>query len=218
MPTELGELPFAEWLAPHDGAWLPGGDHDTVLFDGIRVQDAQAPGSRFLDCAFTGATLEGCGLRNGRFINVWAHETRLVGTDLTRSEWQDCALLGSVAAAVPLAGARLDRVVIRGCKLDGVNFRDGVLTDVTFEDCLLREVDFGGAALTRTSFPGSQLTETRLVGATLEEADLRGARLGVVIDPGSLRGAVVSPDQLPALAPLLADALGITVEDPTREG
>ncbi|XVQ14387.1 pentapeptide repeat-containing protein [Spirillospora sp. CA-255316] len=215
MPSTLEELPFAEWLVPHDGSWGPDGDHDTVRFGAVRVPDVNAPGSRFLDCAFTGTALEGGGLRRARFINVWAHELRLVGTDLAGSEWQDGALLGSVAAAVPFSGARLDRVTFRGCKLDGINFRDAELTDVVFEDCLLREVDFGGAALTRTGFPGSRLAATTFVGARLDQADLRGAELRITIEPSSLRGAIVSPDQLLDLAPLLAEALGIIVEDPS---
>ncbi|GAA2412957.1 pentapeptide repeat-containing protein [Actinomadura vinacea] len=214
VPGTLDELPFAERLVPHDGVWRPDGDHDTVRFGAVGVPDVDAPGSRFLDCAFTGTALEGGGLRRARFINVWAHELRLVGTDLAGTEWQDTALLGSVAAAAAFSGARLSRVTFRGCKLDGINFRDAELTDVTFEDCLLREVDFGGAALTRTGFPGSRLARTTLVGARLEQADLRGAELGITIEPGSLRGAIVSPEQLQDLAPLLAETLGITVEDP----
>jgi hypothetical protein len=43
--------------------------------------------------------------------------------------------------------------------------------------------------------------------------DLRGAELGIIIDPGSLRGAIVTSGQLAAMAALLADSLGITVED-----
>jgi uncharacterized protein YjbI with pentapeptide repeats len=214
VPSELAEVPFAEWLVPHDGSWEPDGDQDTVLFGTTRAVDVDASGTRFLDCAFTGTVLEGGALRRARFINVWAHETRLTGTDLTESEWQDGALLGSMIAAVPLPGARLDRVTFRGCKLDGVNFRGAALTDVIFEDCLLREADFGGAALTRTSFLGSRLTGTTFAGASLDHADLRGAELDITIEPGSMRGAVISPAQLVELAPLLADAMGITVEEP----
>ncbi|MFB4318872.1 pentapeptide repeat-containing protein [Actinomadura sp. 21ATH] len=212
VPARLGEVPFAEWLVPHDGTWGPDADHDTVHFDGFRVKGADAAGSRFLDCAFTGTAVEGGGLRRARFIGVWASELSLVATDLSGGEWRDSALLGSVLAAAPLTGARLTRVTFRGCKLDGINLRGCVLTDVAFEDCLLREADFGGATLTRVRFPGSRLASTTLAGATLDEADLRGAALGITIEPASLRGAIVSPDQLQDLAPLLAEALGITVE------
>jgi uncharacterized protein YjbI with pentapeptide repeats len=214
VPSELAEVPFAEWLVPHDGTWKPGTDHDTVRFGATRIRDVVASGARFLDCVFTGTVMEGGVLRRARFIDVWAHETHLTGTDLTESEWQDSALLGSVLAAVPMPGARLDRVTFRGCKLDGVNFRGSTLTDVVFEECLLREADFGGADLTRTSFPGSRLTATTLAGASLDQVDLRGADLDITIEPDSMRGAIISPAQLMELAPLLADAMGITVEEP----
>ncbi|MFC6882398.1 MULTISPECIES: pentapeptide repeat-containing protein [Actinomadura] len=214
VPESLEDLPYAGALRPHDGVWGPDGDHDSVHFDGGRVAGVDAPGSRFLECAFTGVALEGGGMRRSRFIDVWANEFHIVGTDLAETEWQDSVLLGSVAAGIQIFGSSLSRVVFRSCKLDGINFRDCELTDVTFEDCLLREADFGGARLTRVEFPGTRLAETVLAGATLERADLRGAELGVKVDPASLRGAVVTPAQLADLAPMLADALGIAVEDP----
>ncbi|MEU5883414.1 pentapeptide repeat-containing protein [Spirillospora sp. NPDC047279] len=215
IPQKLAEVPHAEWLTDHDGVWSPDGDHDTVLFQGLDLSGVQAGGSRFMECAFTGVSLEGGGLRAARFLDVWAHELRFVGTDLTETEWQDAALIGSILAGTRAPGARLARVVFQGCKLDSVNFRDATLTDVTFRDCLLRDVDFGAARLTRTCFPGSRLDKTVLAGATLDQVDLRGAdHLGITVDPRTIRGAIVSPAQLLDLAPLLADALGITVEEP----
>jgi hypothetical protein len=53
---------------------------------------------------------------------------------------------------------------------------------------------------------------------TLQQVDLRGAELGITVDPGSLRGAIVSPAQLASMAPLLADAMGIIVEDGGQDG
>ena len=217
IPQSLSDLPYAERLEPHDGRWTPGDDHDTVRFSAAHVEDPDGSGSSFLDCAFTGVTFDGGRLRRARFVDAWAQEMRLVGTDLSESSWQDCALLGSIAAGVNLSAAHLTRVVFRGCKLDAVNFRFCGLTDVRFEDCLLREVDFGGATLTRTSFPGSRLTRTILAGATLDRVDLRGAELGLTIDPRSMRGAVISPAQLLDLAPLLAETLGIDVAEPDGE-
>jgi uncharacterized protein YjbI with pentapeptide repeats len=75
-------------------------------------------------------------------------------------------------------------------------------------------VDFGGASLTRTAFAGSALSGTSFRKVTLDRADLRGAELGITVDPESLRGAIVSPAQLAGMARLLADSIGIIVEDP----
>ena len=112
-----------------------------------------------------------------------------------------------------IRGAQLRRVTFAGCKLDSVNFRDAALTDVTFDNCLLREVDFGSATLTRTVFTNSRLDRTDFSRVTLDRVDLRGAELGITITPDSLRGALITSAQLIAAAPLLAETLGITVDD-----
>jgi uncharacterized protein YjbI with pentapeptide repeats len=118
---------------------------------------------------------------------------------------------GSVLAGTEAFAAQLRRVTFRGCKLDSVNFRDAALTDVTFDNCLLRDVDFGGATLTRTVFTASRLDKTDFSRVTLDDVDLRGAELGITISPDSLRGAIITTAQLMAVAPLLAETLGITV-------
>jgi uncharacterized protein YjbI with pentapeptide repeats len=94
-----------------------------------------------------------------------------------------------------------------------VNFRGAELTEVVFDNCLLRDVDFAGATLTRTSFGNSRLTAVTLAQTTLDQVDLRGADLGLLTDAPSLRGAIVTSAQLTAMAPLLAETLGIVVDD-----
>ena len=44
--------------------------------------------------------------------------------------------------------------------------------------------------------------------------DLRGAELGLIITPDSLRGAIISTAQLYSLAPVIAETLGISVDEP----
>jgi uncharacterized protein YjbI with pentapeptide repeats len=84
---------------------------------------------------------------------------------------------------------------------------------VTFDGCVLSNVDFGGARLTRTSFPQSRLTATTLTQVTLNQVDLRGAELGITVDPAALGGAIVTTGQLIDMAPILAEAIGIIVDD-----
>ncbi len=43
--------------------------------------------------------------------------------------------------------------------------------------------------------------------------DLRGAELGITTDPGSMRGAIVTSAQLTQIAPVLAESMGIAVDD-----
>jgi len=217
---ELADLPFAAALRAHGGDLAPGEVYDCAHFDGLDLGGPEAPRSRFLECAFTKVSIQDGQLRRARFTDVWLRDVRLISTTLAESSWLDAAIIGSIAAGVEAFGAELRRVVFRGCKLTSVNFRDATLTDVSFEDCVLGDVDFAGATLTRTAFPGSRLTATSFTRVTLDQADLRGAELGIIIDPMCLRGAIVTSAQLAEMAPLLAESLGLIVDDeqPPRPG
>jgi uncharacterized protein YjbI with pentapeptide repeats len=212
-PRELADLPYAAALRPHAGGLCQDEEYDSVHFDRLTFDDAAAASTRFIECALTQVSFQAGQLRRARFTDVWLRHVRLMMTNLAETSWQDVTFAESVLAGTEAFAARLRRVTFRGCKLDSVNFRDAVLTDVRFENCLLREVDFGGATLRRTSFTSSRLDKTDFSRVTLDQADLRGAELGITISPDSLRGAIITPVQLMAVAPLLAETLGITVED-----
>jgi uncharacterized protein YjbI with pentapeptide repeats len=208
----LADLPYASALTPHQGDLAADEDYEGAYFDKLDFDTPRAPGSTFLECAFTQVTVQDGRLRRTRFHDVWLDGVRLTATELIESSWIDATIIGSVAAGVIAHGSLLRQVSFRGCKLHGVNFRGATLTDVTFQDCTLREVDFGGATLRRCQFPGSQLQQTDFSQVTLDEVDLRGAELGIIMTPGALSGATITTAQLTALAPLLAEHAGITVE------
>jgi uncharacterized protein YjbI with pentapeptide repeats len=210
---ELTDLPYAHALVPHEGAFGPAGDFDTVLFEEAEFDAPDAPNSRFLECAFRQVSITGGRMQRSGLRYVWARDLRLTGTTLAESSWLEVTLIGSVLAGVQVFGSELRSVMFSGCKLDSVNFRASTLTRVTFENCVLRDVDFAGATLTGCSFPGSQLSRADFSKVTMEQTDLRGAELGLIIDTGSLRGATISSGQLAVVAPVLAEALGIIVDD-----
>ena len=210
---ELADLPFAAALAPHRDGWRPGADYDCAHFDQLSLDSPDGSGSRFLECALTHVSCHGGQLRRATFTDAWLSGVRLTGTGLAESAWAGVQATDSAMAGVEAFGARWRAVTLRGCKLDSVNLREAALTDVVFDNCLLRDVDFTGATLTRTAFPGCRLTGATFVKASLDTVDLRGAELGITADPGSLRGMVVTPAQFVAMSGLLADTLGITVED-----
>lgn len=224
-PRNLADLTFAAGLeADKTGDLEADGDYDRVHFDGLTVADASAGGARFLECAFTGVTFDGGWLRRSRLSEVWFGQTRFVALDAAESSLTDVWLDGCVLAGMQAFGLLMRRVTFRGCKLDSVNFRESTLTDVTFEDCVLRETDFSGGKLTRVRFPGCQLAGASLTSVTCDDVDFRGATLGgedasgtpapgIRSGYGSLRGARIDSLQLMTIAPLLADHLGITVED-----
>jgi len=210
-PRELADLPYAAHLAPGrlDGA----AEYDTAHFDRTDLDGPDASGARFLECAFTGVSVQGGRFRRSRFIDVWLDSTRMVLSDFAETQWSDVTFISGTMAGVQAFGSRLNRVVFAGCKLDSVNFRDAELTGVMFSDCLLREADFGGAVLTRTAFTASRLAGVDFSRARLDQVDLRGSELGLTVGSDPLRGAIISTGQLTAIAPVLAESLGIVVDD-----
>ena len=51
-------------------------------FDGLDLDAPQAPGSRFMECAFTQVTVQDGRLRRARFNDVWLRGVRLTATEL----------------------------------------------------------------------------------------------------------------------------------------
>ena len=210
---QLADLPFASALTAHEAGLITAETYDGAHVDDETLEDQDGSASSFLECAFTRVTLQQCRLTRARFTDVWLSDARLISTSAPHSSWQDVTFTGAVLAGVEVYAALFRRVTFDHCKLDTVNFRDADLTDVTFDTCVLRNVDFGGARLKRTAFPQSRLAATKLVQTTLDQVDLRDAELGLLADPTSLRGAIVTTAQLIDMAPLLADSIGIVVND-----
>lgn len=213
-PATLAHLPYADLLQPHHGGLMTDERYDTVHFDGLAIQAPQAPGAGFLECAVTDCVMTGGTLRGAGFNDVWVHGTRFTGTALPDTDWQDSTVEACVLAAVEAFGSRLRRVVFRRCKFDSVNLRTAALREVTFEDCVLRDVDFAGAKLVDVSFPGSSLERAHFAHTSLARVDLRGATtLDLADGYDALRGATITTGQLLDLAPALAHALGVKVQD-----
>ncbi|MFC7326710.1 pentapeptide repeat-containing protein [Marinactinospora rubrisoli] len=212
IPRTLADLPYAAALEPFEGEPEEDGDYDALHAADTVFEDAQASGARFIECAFTSVAFDRGRYRRARFDDVWIHGSRMTGVDLGGSGWQDVSVLSASLAGVAAFDSAMRRVVFSGCKLNAVNFRAAALTDVVFEDCVLVDVDFGEARLTKVRFPGSRLESARFDRATLSKVDLRGATaIDLASGYDALRGATIGSDQLFALAPALAQALGITV-------
>jgi len=210
----MEDLPYAPYLESFDGDLVAGGDHTEVWFADAEFADADAGGSRVSESALTGVAFTNGRWLRSRFSEVWLDRTRWVGTNLSETNWLDATVLRSLFAGVEGYGATLRRVTFQECKFSTLNLRGATLKDVVFDRCELSEVDFGQAELAGVRFPGSALRRARFDAATLREVDLRGATdLDLASGCESLRGAVVTSGQLLELAPALARALGILVND-----
>jgi uncharacterized protein YjbI with pentapeptide repeats len=104
-------------------------------------------------------------------------------------------------------------VSFSGSCVDEANFRLAKLLRSRFESCALAGSDFTGATLEEISFPGCDLSKADLSQVRCKDVDLRDARLDGLKGVGALAGATVEIDQVFALAPALAVALGLIVRN-----
>ena len=104
---ELADLPFARALAPREASLAAGESYDGAHFDQAELDGADTSGSNFLECAFTGVTLQDHPSGRVQLSDVWLHNTRLLGVSLARTGWRDVTLTGVVMAGVEMfvAGA-----------------------------------------------------------------------------------------------------------------
>jgi uncharacterized protein YjbI with pentapeptide repeats len=214
VPQELGDLPYAQYLEPYDGELTPEGDYTELHFADAEFEDFDAGNSRMVESACTGVTFTNGAFRRARFKDVWFSRARWVGTSLAETDWLDVTVLNSFLAGVEAYGAKLRRVTFQECKINTLNLRGATIQDVVFDRCEVAEVDLGAATLTNVTFPGSTIRQLRVAEATLTKVDFRGAaELDIAGGCESLRGAVITSTQLLALAPALAQTLGIVVND-----
>ena len=131
----------------------------------------------------SGADLSAVSLLNCRFSAIFADDT-----DLTAARLVDCRL-----GFANLAGTAMRDILIRGTRID--------------------ELDLSGIEAQRVRFEDCRVDTLRLRGGSLSDVDLRGLEMRVVSGVGSLGGATISGEQLTELARLLAEHLGLRVED-----
>lgn len=157
--------------------------------------------------------LTGAHLSRATFRDVVARQTdfstvSLDSASVVRAEFVSCRMTG-----VDFSQANLHDVVFRGCKLDFANFRRADLRRVHFIDCTLHETDFNNAVLTSVEFQSSVLEKTSFQQARCKMVDLRSSQLSEVRGWSSLKGATIDGLQLIAVAPYLAQELGVIVRD-----
>ncbi len=217
MKRRDGVAPRLDPVVLHD---LEDGDEALLAtgarLEGLRFADLDATGRDLRsvtidECLLTGSTLDDAVLDGGRFSDSvldGVAATALRGRGLVL---RDVRLEGCRIGAAEWYEAELSRVELIGCRIDYLALADGTVEDVRFVGCTLGDVDLRGATVRRTAFEDCRLRELSARDARLTGLDLRGADLDRIDGVTSLAGAIVSDSQLPRLAPLLAEALGISV-------
>ena len=183
---------------------------------------------RLAEADLSGAGLSAISLLSCRFSEVFADDTDLTAARLVdcrlerlsstylhspRSTWRAVELTGSRIGAWEIYDADLESVLIEDCRLGFANLAGTTLRDVLIRSTRIDELDLSGIEAERVRFEDCRVGTLRLRDGSLSDVDLRGLEMRGVSGVGSLAGATISGEQLTELAPLLAQHLGLQVED-----
>lgn len=183
---------------------------------------------RLAEADLSGAGLSAISLLSCRFSEVFADDTDLTAARLVdcrlerlsstylhspRSTWRAVELTGSRIGAWEIYDADLESVLIEDCRLGFANLAGTTLRDILIRSTRIDELDLSGIEAERVRFEDCRAGTLRLRGGSLSDVDLRGLEMRVVSGVSSLAGATISGEQLTELAPLLAQHLGLRVED-----
>jgi uncharacterized protein YjbI with pentapeptide repeats len=188
-----------------------------------------------------GDTLSEVELRGARWAGIHVsglrvHEALLAGCDLsdaalTGPEFTDTILLESNLSNAVIRGGSLTRVLVDGGRLTGVQFGETAVRDtvwrnvsadlaalrlaefvrMTFESCDLREADFTSAHCDWVRFHDCDLRGAIFSKARFTNSEFRRCRLEGIEGVGNLGGTAMALDAVLALAPALANELGIAL-------
>ena len=209
-------------LTAPDLSRLRDGEADE-LAAGEMVEDLE-----LAEADLSGAGLSAISLLNCRFSAIFADDTDLTAARLVdcrlerlnstylhspRSTWRTVELTGSRIGAWEFYDADVESVLIEDCRLGFANLAGTGLRDVLIRGTRIDELDLSGIEAQRVRFEECRVGTLRLRGGSLSDVDLRGLEMRVVGGVGSLGGATISGEQLTELARLLAEHLGLRVED-----
>ena len=193
------------------------------LAAGEMVEDLE-----LVEADLSGGDLSALTLLSCRFLEVFANDTDLAAARLVdcrlerlsatylhspRSTWRTVELVDSRIGAWELYDADVESVLIEDCRLGFANLAGTAVRDVLIRATRIDELDLSGIDAQRVRFEDCRVGTLRLHGGSLSDVDLRGLEIRTVSGVGSLAGATISSGQLSELAPLLAQHLGLQVED-----
>lgn len=199
-PTAVVPIVDAGVAEVVDGVWHDADlDLDALGVTRLEIVRAEVQGVRIsgdADIVIRDAHLDGCDLSGARvatLLRSTVSRSKLVGLRLVEASWADSVL---------------DDVILR--LADG---RRASWSRLGVEDCDLSEMDLSRSTLADVSLTGCRLDRTRWTDVTAERVDLRGAAELALVGVTGLDGCVIDPSQLPAIAPSLAAALGLTIDE-----
>jgi len=181
-----------------------------VALEGRTIVAPEAEVIEFTNCA-----LRSCRIITSPETEVRVRQTSFASCDLSQvlfktvqvARFQACKMTG-----IQIVGELSDTELIDS-QLQMASLVMSTIGRVSFANCELIDVDLMESKLADVSFAGSRLAEVSMHHATFERVDLRDAKIESLSNVSSLAGCVIANHQLFELAPLLANIVGLSVED-----
>ena len=204
-------VPRPPVLAAPDLGRLHDGEADE-LAAGEMVEDLELVEADLSGADLPALSLLSC-LAAARLVDCRLERLSATYLHSPRSTWRTVELADSRIGAWEIYDADVESVLIEDCRLGFANLVGTALRDVLIRGTRIDELDLSGIDAQRIRFEDCRVGVLRLRGGSLSDVDLRGLEMTVVSGIGSLAGATISSGQLTELAPLLAQHLGLRIED-----
>jgi uncharacterized protein YjbI with pentapeptide repeats len=195
-----------ETLEPHES-------REGESFDGGDLTEVDLSGVSLMECVLDAVTLTETALRGARFVDTVLRASFATSLVAARSTWRRVRIESPRWGSAELFDAGLESVTISGGKIDFLNLRGAKLTDVLIENAQITELDLASSVGTRVAIRNCRIDTIDFTRATCVDVDLRDTGFSRVLGIQGMRGTILSELQLAEFAPVMADLLGIRVEE-----
>lgn len=187
-------------------------------FQNFRLKDTDLTGLSVRALELREGLLENVALSNARLMKISVSDVIFKRPDCTTADFSEGSLLRTSINDGRMTGwdvnqVAFEDVVFRNCKLDMANFRATKLKRVHFMNCVMAEADFLAAELTDVRFESCILEKVEFSHCKMKNVDFRSSQLIDISGWPDLAGSTINTVQLTAIAPYLAQAMKINVED-----
>jgi uncharacterized protein YjbI with pentapeptide repeats len=166
----------------------------------------------FEECRFRNVDLSQTTLERAAFVDCEIERSNLANLKVTRSSMVRTRLTGSRMTGLHWIDAGLRDVEVVECRADLTAFRFAIFNSVTFRGCNLGKADFTSADISGARFIDCDLSGAQFHQAKMADTRIVNCTLDGIAGLQSFAGAIVTSNDVLSLTYLLADALGIRVE------
>jgi uncharacterized protein YjbI with pentapeptide repeats len=187
--------------------------YEATRFADADVSGADLSGVTFTECALVGLNAHETRFKAARFIETRIERMTAPAFDAARAAFRDAEIDQSRMGSMELYDSEIQSLAVSRSKLGFVNLRSARIKDARFTDCTIDELDLGDAELNRVAFVDCAVGTLQVGSARLRNVDVRGLDVATIGGVDGLRGATISSTQAVLMATVLAEHLGIAVDD-----